>query len=268
VSILCTRPDGLADPLVAALASAGHRVHAVPTVALAPVEPGSPLDHAAARLGSYDWIVVTSAAGARAIVEAARRHGALQGTDPDLAASPPRWAAVGEATAAVLEAAGVSVSVVPDVSRGDAITAALLAAGPLAARRVVLPRSDHADEALPRALRGAGAAVDEVIAYRTVEGPSANAGALRDALADAGLQAIVLCSGSAVRGLLALSAGADSTKPHPRVAATALVSIGPSTSAVIRGSGLEVAVEAAHPSVEGLLSAVRQLVQVPQEVAT
>ncbi len=268
MSILCTRPDGLADPLVAALASAGHRVHAVPTVALEPVEPGRPLDHAAARLGSYDWIVVTSAAGARALVKAARRICAIQGVEPRLAASRPRWAAVGEATAAVLEAAGVSVSVVPEFSRGDAITAALLAAGPLAACRVMLPRSDRADSALPGALRGAGAAVEEIVAYRTVEGPSANAAALRDALADADLQAIVLCSGSAVRGLLALSVGGGSTKADPRIAATALVSIGPSTSAVIRKSGLEVAVEAARPSVEGLLAAVRQLAQVPQGAAS
>lgn len=268
MSILCTRPDGLADPLVAALASAGHRVHAVPTVTLEPVDADGPLDRAAARLGSYDWIVVTSAAGARAMVEAARRHGALERVGPDTVDSPPRWAAVGEATAAVLQAAGVPVSVVPDVSRGDAMTAALLAAGPLLVRRVLLPRSDRADGILPRALRDAGATVDEVDAYRTVEGSAANAGALRDALADADLQAIVLCSGSAVRGLLSLSTGSEAAEVDPRVAATALVSIGPSTSAVIRESGLVVAVEASRPSVDGLVSAVRQLAQLPQEVAS
>jgi len=277
VSILCTRPEGAADPLVAALISAGHHVHAVPTVALLPVEPGGPLDMAAARIQAYDWVVVTSAMGATAILEAVRRAGAAgRDGDPTRAvAHVPRWAAVGRATAVVLQAAGVQVSVIPAISRGAAITEALLEAGPLTESRVLLPRSDRADEALPRALRVAGAAVDEVVAYRTIEGPPGNAADLADALAATDLQAIVICSGSALRGLLALSADPGETGIHPRVITTPLISIGPSTSTVISGAGLQVAIEASDPSVEGLLSAVQLLgahvappPRIPQEVVS
>jgi len=274
VSILSTRPDGAADPLVSALTAAGHRVLAVPTVALLPVEPPGALDRAVAELSSFDWVVLTSAAGANAVVEAARRRGP---SEMDL--EPPRWAAVGHATAAVLEAAGVRVSLIPEISRGAAITGALLSAGPLAGSRILLPRSDLADGALPQALRAAGATVVEVIAYRTVEGPAASEPALREALAAPDLRTIILCSGSAVRGLITLSAGTDgaqATGVHPVVTATPLVSIGPSTSAAIREAGLQVAVEASRQSVEGLVAAVEELLaephpssgRTPQEVAS
>lgn len=257
MSILTTRPAGPADPLVAALKTAGHRVHAVPTVELRPVEPGGPLDIAASRLAGHDWVVVTSPTGASATVEAVRRTGAAR-----LESEPPRWVAVGPATAAVLEAHGIRVSVVPATSRGSAITAALLATGSLDGRRVLLPRSDQADGALPQTLRDTGATVEEVVAYRTMEGPGANASALQEALADDALQAIVLCSGSAVRGLLALSTPPDAPQAmglHPRVPATPLVSIGPATSEVIRDAGLSVAAEAPRPSVGVLVTTVGRL---------
>ncbi|MBA2275396.1 MAG: uroporphyrinogen-III synthase [Chloroflexi bacterium] len=276
MSILSTRPAGAADPLVAALGSAGHRVHAVPTVELKHVEPGGSLDLAVAGLTGYDWIIATSAAGAVAVLAAMDRA-----VGPGkVVARKPLWAAVGRATAVVLEEAGVRVDVVPEVSRGVAITQALLSAtGSLADRRVLLPRSDRADGVLPDALRAAGATVDDVVAYRTVEGPPASVRVLLDALSDGELQAIVLCSGSAVRGLLALAASGDgtgATQVHSRIAATPLVSIGPSTSAAIREAGLQVAAEAARPSVDDLVVAVNRMTvghrppttRTPQEVVS
>ncbi len=274
MSILSTRPDGAADPLVRALSAAGHHVYAVPTVALLPVVPGGALDRAVVGLSGFDWVVVTSGAGADALVEAAHRTGRSE-----MGLEPPRWVAVGQATAAVLEAAGVHVSLIPEISRGAAITGALLSVGPLAGSRVLLPRSDRADGALPQALRAAGATVVEVVAYRTVEGPPTSKPALHEALTAPDLRAIILCSGSAVRGLLDLSAGADSpeaTGVHPVVAGTPLVSIGPSTSAAIREAGLQVAVEATRQSVEGIVAAVQELLaephpstqRTPQEVAS
>ncbi len=274
MSILSTRPDGAADPLVRALSAAGHHVYAVPTVALLPVVPGGALDRAVVGLSGFDWVVLTSAAGATALVEAAHRTGRSK-VDPE----PPQFVAVGHATAAVLEAAGVRVSLIPELSRGAAITSALLSAGPLAGSRILLPRSDRADGALPDALRAAGATVVEVVAYRTVEGPPTSKPALHEALTAPDLRAIILCSGSAVRGIISLSAGTEGPGAAallPRLGATPLVSIGPSTSAAIREAGLQVAVEATRQSVEGLVAAVEELLaephpstqRTPQEVAS
>ena len=62
---------------------------------------GEEPDAAARLLHTYDWVVVTSANGARAILKAAERV--------FTALETPRWAAIGAATGAVLEHEGIDV---------------------------------------------------------------------------------------------------------------------------------------------------------------
>jgi uroporphyrinogen-III synthase len=254
-AVLVTRPAGEADALVVALEGRGVRVHAVPTIAVEPVAPGGPLDDAAARPDEYHWIVVTSAEGARALADALQRA-ARAGSPPG---PMPRLAAVGPATARALRAAGLGASVVPAGARGAAIADAMAAVEPLGGARVLLARADIAGHDLPARLRSLGASVDEVTAYRTVEGPEASRAGLIAALGDPALRAAVVASGSAVRGLVALAGtwGAD------RLRALHLVSIGPVTSAAIRSAGLALAVEASSPSVDGLVAAVLAVVDTP-----
>lgn len=249
--VLSTRPSGRSDQLVSALQAAGYRTRAVPTVNLEPGDPAA-LDRHLRSLRPGDWVVVTSATGARQVIDALRRR-----------RLPLRWAAVGPATARVLSDGGIRPRVVPDDVRGDALPQALLAEGPLAGRRVLLPRADAADERLPAALRAAGAEVHEVVAYRTIEAPAASLRPLAAALSDPDLAAIVIASGSALRGLLELASRLPSASRHrERLEAVPLVSIGPTTSAAITAAGLPVAAEAAHPSVAGLLSAVASVASV------
>ena len=230
---LVTRAGDQSDALVEALAGAGFEVVAIPTIELRAVEPGGPLDAAAARLERYDWVVVTSANGARAILSAATRAGADPGRR--------RWAAVGPSTAAVLAASGIEVAFVPSRSSGNGLAAEL----PLeAGQRVLLARADIADERLPAGLRERGAVVEEVVAYRTVEAPETSRQPLRAAFAAGPFEALVFTSGSTVRGLLALLA------PHERrVALRSLACcIGPVTGRIARESGFGRVVEASGRS--------------------
>lgn len=254
-AVLVTRPAAAADALVVALEGHGVRVHAVPTIAIEPAAPGGPLDDAAARLDGYRWIVVTSAEGARALADALRRA-ARAGSPPG---PMPRLAAVGPATARALGAAGLGPSVVPARARGAAIADAMAAVEPLGGARVLLARADIAGPDLPARLRALGARVDEVIAYRTVEGPEVSRAGLAAALDDPALRAAVVASGSAVRGLVALAG----TRGADRLRALHLVSIGPATSAAIRSAGLAPAVEASSPSVDALVAAVLAVVDAP-----
>jgi uroporphyrinogen-III synthase len=223
-SVLVTRPGGTADPLVGRLEQLGHRVHAVPTVALEPRELS--LD-----LTRYDWVVMTSAAAVPCL------KGSLAG---------PRWAAVGRPTAAALAERGVTVDAIPEQSNGAAIAAAI---SPVSGARVLLARADAASSDLPELLGGAGAIVEEVIAYHTVEGPETSREPLLEALVDPGLESILLASGSAARGLVKL-AGAVPGVP--------VVTIGPKTSAVARELGLTVRAEAVEATAEGLIEALRR----------
>ena len=189
--VLVTRSADQSASLDLALVDRGLVPVDVPAITIEPADDG--LAPALARLSSFDWVVVTSANAARAVRTAATRAGiALNGT--------PRWAAVGVATARSLRGAGVTVALRPSRASGSDLAAAL----PLeAADRVLVPRSDIADDVLIEALEARGAAVEAVTAYRTVEAPASSVDLLAAALDDTPAAAI-LTSGSTARGLLAL----------------------------------------------------------------
>lgn len=225
-SILVTRPAGQADRLVDLLERKGYRVHAVPTVATEPVA------FDARDLGRCDWIVVTSVNGVEAMTELPRG---------------PRYAAVGDKTAAALRARGVEPSHLPPQANAAALADSL---PDVRGRRVALVRASAAGDELPAVLRSRGATVEEITAYATIEGPPASAEPLSAALADAGLAVVVFASGSAVRGYIAL--GGTNHLPA--------VTIGPRTTASARGHGFQVVAEADDQRAEELASAVTRAV--------
>ena len=225
-AVLVTRPAGARDPLVAELESRGYRVSAVPTVVTRPMAVDWP------DLAGYDWVVVTSAAGVDAL--------------PGPSAGP-RWAAVGESTAAALRAKGVEVDLVPAEANSTALAEAL--PDPSGAR-ILLVRASHADPDLPTRLRERGARVDEVTAYQTVEGPAESADDLHQALQQPDLAAVVFASGSAVRGFAKL--GGSTALPA--------ITIGPRTTAVARDAGFNVVAESPGPSVHQLAAAVTRAI--------
>ena len=237
--ILVTRPDG--RELCDRLRALGWDSRAIPTVAIRAVEPGGPFDAALRRLEAYDWIVVTSAAGVRAVFKHLRRR---------LPSSArPRWAAVGPATAAALRAEGVEVAFVPDRYLTTAIADGL---GDVAGRCILLPRADAASPDLPRLLRQQGARVDEVVAYRTVEGPEESREPLRRLLAE-GIDAVVFTSGSTVHGF-----GRLVDDPVAALAGVAIVCIGPVTARALREMGLVPDVVAEEHTTDGLITALQR----------
>jgi hydroxymethylbilane synthase len=211
-----------------ALRTRGFRVVHAPTFRTEPAGDEGALARARAALGSYDWVVLTSKRGVAAL---------LDGNAAPAAAV--RWAAAGPATAQAIRAHQLTVSAVPDDAGARGIPDAMAELGPLHGARVLLARADAADPWLPQALERRGAVVDDVVAYRTVEGPPQLEPALRAALGDPDLAAVVFASGSAVRGLVAL-AGPEADRARGLAAFT----IGPQTSAVAREHGFTVAAEA------------------------
>lgn len=221
-SVLVTRPEGSVDPLVASLERMGYRVHAVPTVATVDETFDPDL------LAGCDWIVLTSAQGVHAMASIP---------------TGPRFAAVGEKTASALRARGVVPSHIPPQASGASLAGTL---PDVAGKRIALVRASAADADLPELLRQRGALVEEITAYRTVEGPQPSASRMRVALADPQLAAVVFASGSAIRGFIAL--GGPISLPA--------VTIGPRTTATARRHGFHVVAEAEVQSAESLAAAV------------
>ncbi|MCC6741955.1 MAG: uroporphyrinogen-III synthase, partial [Planctomycetia bacterium] len=106
-------------------------------------------------------------------------------------------------------------------------------------RRVLLLRADKGRDVLPRALRGLGARVDDVVAYEQVVPRPDRAVVAR--LADGDFDAALVTSGEIAANLRRFLG----RSPWP--ARTKVVTIGPVTSAAVRALGWSVAAEAAAP---------------------
>lgn len=191
--VLITRPADGSTPLVAALEAAGIAAVAVPAISIELGAPGGALDDALETAPAGSWIVATSRNAVRATLAAAVRTS----SDP----ASLRWAVVGTGTAGTLREAGVEPDLV--ASRPDGATlAAELPVDP--GVDVLLPQASLADPSLATTLRERGARVTAIVAYTTEVAPASSREPLRAALADGPVDAIVLASPSAVRGLVAL----------------------------------------------------------------
>ena len=130
----------------------------------------------------------------------------------------------------------------------EALAASL---GEVTGQRVLLPQAEQAREALAGALRQRGAAVDEIVVYRTlpaVPDPAALAELRR------GAEAITFTSGSAARSFARLLPGwLPAAGPRPLVAC-----LGPVTAAAARAAGLPVDVVAAEYTLDGLIRALAE----------
>jgi uroporphyrinogen III methyltransferase/synthase len=237
--VVVTRTRAQASQLGRALREAGAEPIEVPVIALAdPLDGGAALAAAAAQVGAYDWVVVTSPNGARRLLDAlagaggdARSFGAAQ------------VAAIGPSSAAVLADGGIRADLVPDRFVAEALLAALPDPPPEGGR-VLLARAEVARDVLPDGLRAAGWTVDVVDAYRTVAAPLGEAARAAVATADV----ITFTSSSTVERFLE-AFGAAAVPP-------VVACIGPVTAATARAQGLTVDIEPAAHTVDGLVAAV------------
>lgn len=157
-------------------------------------------------------------------------------------------AAIGPATAAALQEHGVRPDVVPARYIAEAVVEAVVAAGELAGRRVLLPRAQGAREVLPDELRARCAEVTEVEAYRSI-GDARAAGELRASLARGQIDAVTFTSSSTVRHFVE-AVGTD-------LGGAAVACIGPVTAECARTSGLGVDVVATEYTIPGLAAALQ-----------
>lgn len=245
--IAVTRAEEQSAGLLARLRELGAEPVACPAIAFAPPEDFTPLDAAIGRLEHYDWLIVTSANGARALLD---RMAALG--KPLAALAGLKIGAIGPATAEALAEHGLRASFVPTAYVAESILAEI---GDVAGKRILLPRADIAREALAVGLRARGATVDEIAAYRTV--PGSGASALAGVLRAGALDAITFTSSSTVRYLLdgLEQAGISRAEARELLAGTAVISIGPITAATAQEQGLRVDAVAREYTADGVVDA-------------
>jgi uroporphyrinogen-III synthase len=223
--VVVTRPAER-GMLATLLRMQGAEVVELPLIGIAdPDDGGAALASALDDLAGYDWLVVTSPAGAQRVAAAVA------------AAAPgsPHLAAVGTAT-------GEALGRAPDLVPSRQIAESLVDAFPHGHGKVLLARAAEARSVVPIGLRSKGWQVDDVVAYRTVildYGPLPAEAASADS--------VVFASGSQVR---AWAHNFGATTPPNAVA------IGPATAAVAAEVGIAITAVAQHHSLSGLVETV------------
>ncbi|HEV2494363.1 MAG TPA: uroporphyrinogen-III synthase [Terriglobia bacterium] len=247
--IVITRAREVAGVLADALAAEGAEVVSIPTIEIRDPESWEPLDEAIRRLEEFDFLLVTSANGVRKFLERLAVCG--RGLDDLLGLE---IGAIGPATADEFARAGVKVDFIPREYRAEGLVEAF---GDLdmSGKAFLIPRAKVARDLVPRMLAERGARVDVVEAYETVL-PSI-APAELDRLLSPPPDWVTFTSSSTAANFVALL---GEHRAEQLLSAAAVASIGPVTSATLRGLGVPVAVEARVSTIPGLVDAIKQYV--------
>lgn len=226
--IVLTRPAAQSGDFADRLRALGGEPVIAPAIAIAPPDTWTIADAALRRIGTYDWIALTSANAVRALVERADGIGVAR---EELGSR--RLAVVGPATAAATAAVLRSPDFTSTENTGEALGRELI---DVENARVLLPRGDLAGDALPATLRSRGAFVDEIVVYRTVPGPG-----IPDIVAgvrESAVDALLFASASAVR-FVADALAADASDARSRRAWPVAVCLGPVTADAAREAGFQ-----------------------------
>jgi uroporphyrinogen III methyltransferase / synthase len=236
--VVVTRARAQASGFARTLRQLGAEVVELPAIRIESLVDSAEVRAAAAAIGEYALVCLTSPNGVRLLFDAL----AEAGTDARALAGAT-VAAIGPGTARELKARGIVADIVPERFVAEALVEAL-AGVEVAGKRGLVARAAEARDVLPEALRERGAELDVVSLYETVrEAPDE---AAIDAAGEA--EYVTFTSSSTVRNLK--EALGDRFPTGARV-----VSIGPVTSETCRELGLTVDVEAERHDIDGLLAA-------------
>jgi uroporphyrinogen-III synthase len=247
--VLVSRAREQAEGLSSELRDLGAVVIEIPFIEIRRPRSYKPLDEALRRLGEYDWLVLTSVNGVKALWERLARLKLTNHCVEHL-----QVAAIGPATKHAIEKRGMHVDVMPEEYVAESVVKRLR--NKIRGKRVLLVRAKVARDVIPKELRAAGAKVDVVEAYETVV-PRISRQRLLSALHRAPNRpdVITFTSSSTVRNFAAMLSRQN---PDQLLDGVRLASIGPVTSATLRELGLPVDIEAKKFTMSGLVKAIRK----------
>jgi uroporphyrinogen III methyltransferase/synthase len=237
-----TRTRKQAGALTSRLRELGADVMEIPTIRIESPTDRLAMAQAVRDVHGYDWLVFTSPNGVEAFFDAffklykdAREIGGV------------RIAAIGPATAAKVREYHLCVELQPEEYVAEAVVKEFKNEGSVENLRILIARAEVARDVLPEALTKLGAIVDVAAVYRTVPETEDVTGAMAR-FREEGADMVTFTSSSTAENFMALKL------PLPEGLKTA--SIGPVTSATMRGLGLKVDAEAKRYDIPGLVDAI------------
>lgn len=199
--VLVTRPGDRAGTLSDKLRDLGADVTEFPCIRTEAVRPCPAMENALDRIGDYQWLGFTSAAGVEAFWTC------LRGMGKDARAlGDVKLAAIGSATGKALETHGLTADLIPEIYDAAHMGEALAKA---AEGKVLLLRAEEGSPALTDALARAGVAYDDIAVYRTIyDNPRSEE--LRGEIETGKFDFVTFTSASTVRGFVS-AVGADAS---------------------------------------------------------
>jgi uroporphyrinogen III methyltransferase/synthase len=243
VRVMVTRPADQAAPLYRSLRELGAEVQAYPTIATA--EDHHPEQWEALRGITTDerWVVLTNENSVRYFLKQwfeeigdIRRLGDY------------RLAVVGDGTVRSLAASHIVPDFVAAKAAARALAKEMVDTLQLANATVIRVRGNLGDDALEKTIEKSGATVIPLHVYRTfhVKWPSE----AREKLFNFPPDVIIFTSGAAIDGLVD---NLDEEALRQLTEGATVVSVGPSTSKIIRSYGVNVNVESKEPTIASII---------------
>jgi uroporphyrinogen-III synthase len=244
--VVVTRTRDQAGELRRRLEALGAEVLELPLIRVSAEVNAERCAEVFAEMGSYEWIVFTSANGVRFFfAEFFERFRDIRSV------GLARFAAVGPTTARALSELHLEVEVMPQKFVGEALVEALLAHQTMDSVRVLVVTGSRNRDVVVDGLHQARAIVDQLAVYRT-EAIDLTGDPIAGEYRRSGADALLFTSSSGVESFVAQAAA---LALGPRARRPKLGSIGPITSEAMREFKLPVDFEAREATLDALVTA-------------
>jgi len=246
-NIVVTRDTvGNADFAAKIISRAGNPLKFA-TINIKPLTETNELLGTLAKITDYDWIIFTSGNGVTTFFES------LQGLGKDARVfGPSKIAAIGNGTAAKLSEFGISADFVPSVFTSKELGRQLIGYTNLQNKKVLLLRSKIASYDIVELLDKAGAEVQNVAVYTTVE-QKIQSEWLIEEISKARIDWLTFASPSSANGFFEQIRSDLVNSGNVKIA-----SIGPVTSERLKTLGVRIDVTSTDHTLDGLLDAIEQ----------
>lgn len=244
--ILITRARTQASVLAEKIEFLGGEPWEFPTIEIVEPDDFSPMDNAISEIESYDWLVLTSVNGVQSFMSRMKH---LRKDIRNL--NNIKIVAIGPKTRDEIEKYGIFCEFMPEEFVAEAIIE-VFKQHDLKDKKVLLPRADIARKILPETLKSIGAEINEVTAYKTIEG-AGDTEELVKLLEEKKIHVFTFTSSSTVKNFISKLGNRN---VQELLKDTIIACIGPITSATAKNLGLKVDVEAEEYTIDGLLKSI------------
>lgn len=243
--IVLTRASGQESKMRSRLEELGAEVIDLPLIKIEPAEDRKLVAEVFAGIATYEWIVFTSANGAKAFMEIFfRAYSDIRSF------GPMRIACVGKSTAEVLQAYQLNIELIAQDSTAEGLAKELIGTDSLDSANVLVITGNRNREIFVDVLEGVGRAiVDTLPVYQTDFADVLETADLKTLLKN-GADAIIFTSSSTALSYVEQS---DDLIFKEGARKPILCSFGPQTSKTLKENDLKIDLEASHPSTDGLI---------------